>query len=190
MCGCKEILLKPNMISGKLHIVSEAEIPGTSMITDVPCDNLLEVYKVCLQLEELCEKERGIGISAVQAGLPWKLFLVKSDGSLEYANKNKYGYFINCHYKNTTEKRICSLEGCLSLRSDEGRLRQFQVERFTDIQLIGYQLILKKSYIVLEKLEVEFDLSLVNQSIIFQHEIDHQNGILISNNGRELLLWH
>ncbi len=36
------------------------------------------VWPVCLQLRELCESKNGMGLSAVQAGIPWNLFVIKN----------------------------------------------------------------------------------------------------------------
>lgn len=170
-----------------LTLVAESSIPSTDVIVDVPTNNLLEIYKTCLQLEAICEQADGIGISAVQAGLPWKLFLVKSDGSADFAHKGEYGYFVNSTYTPTTDTQVVSLEGCLSLRSQEGRLRRFQVERYTDIRVTGHQLRLPNNQFMLEKCEYELGVS--RQSIVFQHEVDHHLGKLISHLGEEVFLW-
>lgn len=53
-----------------MQIVEINKIPTLDKIQDVPMDNPIEVLKVCQNLQILCEKENGIGISAVQAGIP------------------------------------------------------------------------------------------------------------------------
>lgn len=170
-----------------MELVTEGNIPQKSLVVDVPISDLMRVYKICTQMESLCEKEKGIGLSAVQVGLPWNLFLVKSDGSTDFVDKNKYGYFVNCSYKPVTGQKVTSLEGCLSLRSSEGRLRYFQVERYADIQVTGHQLIYENYALKLK--EINHALNFQNQAIVFQHEIDHQLGVLISQIGNEVVLW-
>lgn len=157
-------------------------------IQDAPTSDLVKIFKICQDLQELCEKEKGIGISAIQAGLPWKIFLVKGDGNCPLIKKDDYGYFINCDYKNIGDNKLMSLEGCLSIRSSDGRLRFFQLERFKKIILNGYRLLYNNG-LILNKLEEEIDYS--QQGNVFQHEIDHQLGVegLISTKGKEVFVW-
>jgi peptide deformylase len=167
-------------------IVEAHDIPAKDLITDVPMDDPIKVYKVCQELKELCEQNKGIGISAVQAGVPWKLFLIKGDGTCPLVPDRQYGYFINCEYEAISEEQIISLEGCLSLRSSDGRLRSFQVKRYRDIRLFGFILADDDS---LRFKEVDCPISYLQEGIVFQHEIDHQRSILISDNGKEIFVW-
>lgn len=171
-----------------MEIVPVDKIPARGDITDVPLDDPIKVYDTCLGLKELCEKESGIGISAVQVGIPWRLFLVRGDGSCPLMPKGEFGYFVNCDYKPTTEQQVVSLEGCLSLRSPDGRLRSFQVDRHFEITLFGYQLLVTES--ILFK-ELDAVLTVMQEGIVFQHEIDHQLSTdgLISTKGREMFVW-
>jgi peptide deformylase len=157
-------------------------------IQESPKDDLIKIFKICQDLEELCEKEKGIGISAIQAGLPLKIFLAKGDGSCSFLPKNQYGYFVNCNYENLGEEKVTSLEGCLSIRSLDGRLRFFQVERHKNIRLKGYKLLYENG---LKLHDIDESISDSQQGVVFQHEIDHQLGIagLISTKGQEVFLW-
>jgi len=175
-----------------MKIVEVDLIPGVESVKDVPLDDLMKVYKVCLEMQELCEKNEGIGLSAVQVGIPWKLFIVKADSSSVFSNFGKYDYFVNCDYKPTNNtKRIVSLEGCLSLRSKDDRLRRFQVERFDNINILGFKFTLDNFNFVY--FETSIDAS--RQGVVFQHEIDHQLGVLISDDlvnevkTEEILIW-
>jgi peptide deformylase len=169
-----------------MYIVEIKDIPALDKIEDVPLDDPIKVLKTCQQLQMLCEKENGIGISAVQVGMPWKLFLVKGDGSCPFLPKDQYGYFVNCTYAATTEERVVSLEGCLSLRSPDGRVRSFQVERSNYININGYRLTIDKK---ISFTNFDIEVGVHQQGIVFQHEIDHQRGILISDIGKELFVW-
>jgi peptide deformylase len=168
-------------------IVEAQKIPTKDTITDVPMDDPIKVYNVCQELRELCEKQRGIGISAVQVGIPWKLFLVKGDGTCPLIPEGQFGYFVNCEYEAITEEHVVSLEGCLSLRSPDGRLRSFQVKRFRDIRLFGFILFDEKTSIHFK--EVDTTVGFMEEGIVFQHEIDHHRGVLISDIGKELFVW-
>lgn len=150
-------------------------------ITDCPTDNLLQVYKVCLQMALLCVKEDGIGLSAVQVGIPWRLFIVR------YTDKEKpiFRYFLNAEYSAFTDDKVISLEGCLSIKNVQGGLRHFQVERHKNIKVEGYELkadsVLRLEPVVMEPVDIYAN--------VFQHEIDHQNLILISDIGIEYEVW-
>lgn len=167
-------------------LVEESQIPEVDKISDVPLDDMIKVYKTCQELQEICERENGIGISAVQVGIPWKLFLVKGDGTCPLIPAGEYGYFLNCSYeKDTDDKQVVSIEGCLSIRSSEGQLRLFEVERSKKITLNGF--IINNDN--LDIVEINDVLTIKQQGIVFQHEIDHSRSILISDIGKEVFLW-
>jgi len=173
-----------------MHIVALNQIPKINELEDVPFDQPIKLYKTCKEMEMVCETERGIGLSAVQVGIPWRLFVIKFDETTAIGKPGQYGYFFNCEYsgittEDTTEDRIVSLEGCLSIRSPDGRLRLFRVERFKKVKVKG--LWLQEPSLKFE----EFDLviSSENQGVVLQHEIDHHLGILISDIGKEVDIW-
>lgn len=156
-----------------LVLVPVADIPQA---TDVPTDELLAVFRLITQMEQLCDAQNGIGLSAVQVGIPWKLFVVQRGIG--------YEYYINCEYVGFGEKGK-SIEGCLSLRDKFGNLRRFEVDRFSSVQIKGQQLIIspESPSLILEDVNrTESGL----YSVVFQHEIDHQRNILISEIGKEI----
>ena len=166
-------------------IVEVSEIPSVDQIIDVPMDNLAAVYNACQSMRDVCDRENGIDLSAVQVGIPWKLFLVKGDGTCPLVPKGEYGYFANTNYKATSEEQVVSLEGCLSIRSQDGQLRSFEVIRHRIIEITGYRFYLEN---------LSFDkfaetLGVDQEGVVFQHEIDHQLGILISEVGKEVFVW-
>lgn len=161
-----------------LQLVKEEALPQLNDIVEVPTDDPIRIFKICLEMQQICEKENGIGLSAVQVGLPWNLFVIRE-------TKNHYNYYIDCKYETTTNERYTSLEGCLSIRSSTGHLRHFQVERWKEIKVIGKILSLKKGVQVLDFTNT-YNLPL---SVVFQHEIDHGLSILIRDIGREIFLY-
>ena len=166
-------------------IVEVSAIPSVDQVTDVPLDDPAAVYNVCQDMRLVCEREHGIGLSAVQVGIPWKLFLVKGDGTCPLVPKGECGYFANTEYTSTTEEQVMSLEGCLSIRSEDGQLRSFQVMRHQEILLNGLKFDITK--MVFDK--VEEKLNVEQEGVVFQHEIDHHHGILISEIGKEVFVW-
>jgi len=171
-----------------MKLLMESDLPQVHSIVDVPLDNPAKILKTCLEMQIVCEANKGIGLSAVQVGVPWKLFIVKAAKRIPVIGKaGEYGYFLNCEYERTNEsKTIVSLEGCLSIRSQDGQLRHFEVERSDTIKVTGKRLLITDS-IYIE--DFVYTLGLAEQSVVFQHEIDHQRAVLISQIGKEVILW-
>tara|TARA_Y100000034_G_C6730075_1_gene323370 strand:+ start:238 stop:747 length:510 start_codon:yes stop_codon:yes gene_type:complete len=167
-------------------IVEVSQIPSVDQVVDVPMDNPAAVYNVCQEMREICDRENGIGLSAVQVGTPWRLFLVKGDGTCPLVPEGQYGYFANTEYKATSEEQVVSLEGCLSIRSQDGQLRSFQLNRHKQIRLTGFKFI--ENNLSFEKFE-DVLLNVNQQSVVFEHEIDHHRGVLISDIGKEVFVW-
>jgi len=163
-----------------LEIVPVEAIPTKDQIVDVPLDDLTKIYKVCLQLKELAITHKGIGISAVQAGVPWKLFLVQ-----DLDRPKNFRYFVNCEYSPDTADKCLYIEGCLSLKR-KNKLRTFQLHRFQQVKITGYELLDTGSELALKPL-TDYIVSDFNGTI-FQHEIDHHRGVLISDIGEEVEL--
>lgn len=147
-------------MKNKIALVSLNDIPDA---IDAPTDKLIDLFRLITQMEHLCTEQNGIGLSACQVGIPWKLFVVQRD--------IKYEYYINCEYIGIGEK-IKSIEGCLSLKKDDGSLRRFEVDRYSMVRIIGKQIKVSNSpSLILEDIDrIETDL----YAIVFQHEIDHQ----------------
>lgn len=168
-----------------MKLVDANQIP--TKITSVPTDDLMYLYKRCKEMEILCIKEMGIGLSAVQVGIPWSLFLVRLDDTCPVLKDRGVGYFIDCDYEPVSDEKIDSLESCLSLRNKEG-LRKFHVERYNKIKVIGKIL---RDDLGLMVEDIEFEIDSTQQSIVFQHEIDHSFGHerLLTEIGKEVFVW-
>lgn len=164
--------MKPK--SAPLSIVPLADIPKAE---NTPTDNLLAVFRLITQMEQLCTAKDGIGLSAAQVGIPWRLFIVQRGEG--------YEYYLNCEYEGQGEKQK-SIEGCLSLRDAQGHLRRFEVERYPVVTIKGQRLKISDSpALVLEDVnQTESDL----YAVVFQHEIDHDHGRerMIDTVGREV----
>lgn len=165
-----------------VEIVPVEKIP---VADDVPMEEPSEVLKVASKLEKLCLDLKGMGISAVQVGIPWKLFLILYP-------EGKFRYFVNCSYEAVGDAKIPkSLEGCLSL---PGRMFHIENHRWEKVLVKGYELVIDGNEPAFKEVEFEVNSkdSFLAGSIVFQHEIDHQLGQdgLISNvkTARELVL--
>ena len=159
-----------------MNIVEVAQIPTAEDTKEVPLDDLMAVYKVCTDMEKVCTESNGIGISAVQVGIPWKLFLVR--------HPDGYRYYLNCEYEPVDDSaKVPSIEGCLSITTETGGPRHFLVERYGKVRIRGYRL---DDMCGLRLEDVDMELELNQLGVVFQHEIDHHNSVLISDIGREI----
>jgi len=164
-----------------MQLVKPEDIP---IGDDVPEDNLMAVYKICLLMEKICIESDGQALAAVQIGIPWNLFVVPNHCYNKYQTK----YFLNCRYEGIGEKQS-SVEGCLSLREtcggEDGKsFRPFKVERYPEIKLIGKELMIEDGSIIIK--EIEEIVSSDSYGVTYQHEIDHASGKLISDIGHEV----
>lgn len=167
-----------------MHLVNQNDIPRLDEIIDTPLDNPLQLLKTCIEMQEICEKENGVGLSAVQVGLPWKLFIIKAAPGSEFETPNRYGFFINCEYEPLTNaENFISIEGCLSIKTEKGKIRHFEVNRYNNIRVFGKKMIV---YQGINIQDTSFGCNIRGQSIVFQHEIDHHHAVLISDIGKEI----
>lgn len=151
-----------------LVIVPVDKIPTST--SSPPTEKAL-LYRACQELQEVCEQHEGIGLSAVQVGLPWRLFVIKF--------KKNYEYFVNCRYEPVGSEVGGSVEGCLSIKTPSGEPRFFEVERFKIVRITGHQMTDDGELIPIDRTVEGY------YATVFQHEIDHQYGILISDKGKE-----
>jgi peptide deformylase len=156
-----------------LKIVPVKEIPKANAWLS---NDLVKLYNYCLEMEAICDKHDGVGLSAVQVGLPFNFFVVKHD--------NLYRHMVNCSYEPLDGDKFPSLEGCLSLRSFVGSLRRFEVPRYRRVRIKGKSL-LAQDNLCLSEIDIELD---GYYAVVYQHEIDHANDILISQIGKEVFV--
>jgi peptide deformylase len=154
-----------------VEIVPVEKIPESA---DVPLDNLMQTYAIIQKMVAICVAKHGIGLSAVQVGLPLKLFIANNSPI-----DDNFGYYLNCEYTPVGATTQESMEGCLSV---EG---QYLVNRYPKIHVIGKQLVVGDD-LKLEDIDKDLEGRL---AVVFQHEIDHQKGILISDIGRKMEMW-
>lgn len=161
-----------------LKLVSVADIPSA---TETPIDNLLDLYKQGLEMLELCRREKGKGLSAVQVGLPWNFFVVDqvSEAFADRLDLERHSpqFFVNCDYVPDGVDQIDSVEGCLSLKNKDGSFRRFTVPRATRIRLKGSLLV---DHPTLQLKSIDVLLGLNSEAVVLQHEIDHAKGRLVS----------
>jgi peptide deformylase len=166
-----------NIKSVELELVAESAMPDAQPASGI---SLAALFVAALKMEHLCTKESGIGLSAVQVGMPWEIFVVRRGCGTP---SEHYEYYVDCRYFSQSHETIKSIEGCLSLKRD-GKPRRFEVERYKQVSIIGKRLLMGP-----EGLPILEDVDFKEEGlygIVFQHEIDHSMGILISQIGTEL----
>jgi len=138
---------------------------------------LSRLYRTALDMQKICEEQQGVGLSAFQVGIDWNLFVIQKDGN--------YEYFVDCEYEPIGAATKLSVEGCLSIRKDDGALRMYEVERYSEVRITGKQIV-DDDKLRLEEVDIEVDGI---YAIVFHHEIDHAKNVLISDNGKEVHIW-
>lgn len=161
-----------------LALVPEAEIPEAGPLPE----DLFKAYVAAMRMECVCAANNGIGLSAVQVGLPWDMFIIHRPSKKSYPAD--FEYYALCKYAGSGDK-MKSIEGCLSLTAEDGSVRRFEVERYGEVVVSGKRLLMSEDgqYAYLEDFE---STEGGYYAVVFQHEIDHSKGVLISHIGKEV----
>ena len=166
-------------------LVEFEKMPEVNSLVDIPWEEKPTVHRVISQLRKACEDEHGIGVSAVQIGVPWRLFVIKGNGDCPFIQADEYVYLCDCDYRPVSEDKVLTIEGCLSIRDSDDNIRSFKVERYDRVIVEGYKI----NPVDLSKEKICWDLMHTEQGIVFQHEIDHHKGITIDQIGEEMFVW-
>ena len=178
-----------------MKLIPQKDLPTKEQIIATPTKDLIKLFKIFVDMAILCTKEDGIGLSAVQIGVPWKFFIIRAHknlGKFDRYGKDKVSCFINTEYEPVEDEKFTSLEGCLSIRHTNGGLRYYEVDRYKKVRIIGHEFIARGGAASADpRLEIlPYDKIVEGQlGIVFQHEIDHQRSILISDIGKEVFLY-
>lgn len=158
-------------------IVSEGHPALREVSQEVPLSEIesSDIQNVILDMKKaLASQSDGIGLAAPQIGIPLRIFLV----SKRIFGKDESGIpaddlvFINpVITKESKEKKWMEGEGCLSVRWVYGK-----VKRATKVTLRAYN----------EKGQAFERGAGGLLAHIFQHEVDHLNGILFIDKARDL----
>ncbi len=114
------------------------------------------VMQLVRDLTDTLKKTGGIGMAAPQIGITRRVIIINAD--------NKIHAFINPEIEIMDDHKIKSDEGCLSIYS----IKDFSVKRFFRIKVRAKNL-------------KGDDVELTAEGLlarVFQHEIDHLNGVL------------
>ena len=120
-----------------------------------------EAIDLGVKMLGLMEKADGVGLAAQQVGLRWAMFVMSESGR---ASDGKI--VLNPRITRTSDFGAVGIEGCLSIPGVS-----LGIKRFESIDATWYD---EKGKLVMKKLTGK-------PARIFQHEMDHLNGILISD---------
>ncbi len=118
-----------------------------------------EVRRVAQRMLELMHEARGVGLAAPQVGLPWRLFVANPTGEPEDDQ-----IFINPKLSSPSRENHTHDEGCLSLPNITG-----DITRPASITVDALDEQGKPFKLTSDDLPAR----------VWQHEIDHLDGILI-----------
>lgn len=134
-----------------------------------------EFLELIKDMTYLMDKYNGIGLSAVQVGVLKNLFIIKKDLESKEINIKNYlneiEVYINPKILEYSVEVQEGWEGCLSIPNIECLVQRSQK--------------IKVKYLDLEGKTVEKEINGF-RAVVFQHEYDHTQGILILDRAKEI----
>ena len=122
-----------------------------------------EVSSLVNKLETVMEEYKGVGISAIQIGLPYRVFL---------AGYPEPEVFINPKVLERSSYMKSDFEGCLSCPGVMVRIKR------SSYIVLEYTSIREEKFVKIKRKFKDFEARVV------QHELDHLNGFLIEDRGK------
>lgn len=127
-----------------------------------------DVTRLINQMKKIMQEAGGIGLSANQVGLPYRLFIAEAPKK----NTKKFYVIFNPKIEKTSDQKIDLEEGCLSVPGVYGL-----VPRYKKIVLSGFNRYGKPIKIKAWGLLAH----------IFQHEIDHLDGKIFLEKAKKII---
>ena len=126
--------------------------------------NMKQLEEIVNKMGETMEEHKGVGISAIQVGLPYRIFLAGPHDSPELV--------MNPKILEKSPFMKADWEGCLSCPNT-----MVKVKRAKSITL-EYTSVREGKFVKVKRKFTDFDARVV------QHELDHLNGFLIIDRGK------
>lgn len=134
--------------------------------------SLEERKEVVDHMEKMMRSHHGIGLSANQVGLPFRIFIARLPGDGEQYEGPLYVFF-NPSVKKKSFMKEWAEEGCLSIPGVYGEIKRCK------------EVVIKGKDVSGEDIEISAEGLLAR---IFQHELDHLNGILFTDKARNVVM--
>jgi peptide deformylase len=131
------------------------------VITAEVLDVIKDMIAATVDWEDSREHEVGVALAAVQIDKPYKIVIVRDD--FEDKSNKSFSVFINPEIVKLEGKLEEDFEGCLSVTDIYGKVPRYSKVRLRALDDDGKPIRVKASGFLAR---------------IFQHEIDHTNGIM------------
>jgi peptide deformylase len=152
------IVQQPDPVLRSTAAVVPPELIGTKKIT-----SLITQMKSSLEIEE-----DGVAIAAPQIGASWRIFVVSKRASKKFEDDI---VFINPEIIRLGKKKEELSEGCLSVRWKYGLVKRSTTATVRALNMDGNEFVMNGRGLLAQ---------------IFQHEIDHLDGILFIDKARNI----
>ncbi|MCX7759281.1 MAG: peptide deformylase [bacterium] len=142
---------------------------------NVKSSELKKIRDLLKNMTYLLDKYSGIGLSAVQIGILKNFFIIKKDFEKDKIDLNHYldeiEVYINPEIMESSLEKQDGWEGCLSIPNVECLVERNKKIKVKYVDIDGN--------VVVREIE---DL----RAIVFQHEYDHTQGILILDKAKQI----
>jgi len=127
-----------------------------------------EIRDLCQEMRGEMLKAKGIGLSANQIGYSFKMFVA---GLPDRNGLMKFFYIFNPKIEKTSKEKEALEEGCLSVPEIFGEVERFEKVVVSGQDKNGRDIKIKATGLLAR---------------VFQHEVDHLNGILFVDKAKNL----
>ena len=136
-----------------------------------------ELTKLLADMAEVLDKEpEGVALAAPQLGVSWRLFIIRIDRTINKEHptnsKAELQVYINPEIMKTSRKRARADEGCLSARGVYGVMSRHERITIRARREDGTMFMRGAGGLMAQ---------------IFEHEIDHLNGVLFTDHAEHLI---
>lgn len=128
-----------------------------------------EISELIQKMKKIMKEANGIGLSANQIGLPYRLFVAEVLGR---DNQSKFYAIFNPKVERAGGSEVRPLEeGCLSVPGIHGTVRRFHQVKLNGLDKNGKSVKIKAWGLLAH---------------VFQHEVDHLDGVLFTDKAEEI----
>ncbi len=127
-----------------------------------------QMIDVALDWESSREHEVGVALAAIQIDRPYRIIVVRND--FEHKEDKTFHVFINPEIMKLEGEIVEDYEGCLSVTDIYGKVPRYSKARIRALDENGKTVRLKAEGFLAR---------------IFQHEVDHTNGIMFVDHIRD-----
>lgn len=146
------------------------DIAAPVALSDIPSSRIREI--IARMKEALAEQDDGVAIAAPQIGESLRIFVVSKKASKKFERDST---FINPEIIKLGRKKQELTEGCLSVRWKYGMVKRSTTATVRARNEHGNEFVMNGSGLLAQ---------------IFQHEVDHLNGILFIDTAKEIEEFH